>query len=265
VSGIAFAEVLRVNTALQRLYVERNTLTDESAVRFATALEANSTLAVLSLADNELHDGTADALLKAMQVNTTLSHLDIGCNDFGCQAYVHLMKMIEQKQRLLAANIEEIAQRHINWLKEEEVRLFQLRSEIRQRTAEVASAREVSAASTETLKEMVTEKKAQADAARATLEELDKNLAATENLRRQSAALNEFQGYFSKRQAALGALGKKNAMLEQTKAQIKRGLSEVEQRRDDTRDQLRAIIGDVMRAKALIREEEQMEALQAQQ
>jgi Ran GTPase-activating protein (RanGAP) involved in mRNA processing and transport len=281
VAGGSFAEVIRANATLQRLYLEQNTLTDGSGIGIAMALEANATLAVLSLADNELRDGTAGALLKALQVNTTLSHLDVGCNDFGCHSYVHLTKMIEQKQRLLAANVEELAQRHINWLKEEEVRLFQLRAEIRRRTAEVASARQVSADSTELLLQLITENKAQAEAARARIEELDALLAAAEGLRRQkmaefkarqaelehrqAAALGEFQACFGKKQAAFGAVTKKNILLEQLKNQKKKELSEVEQRRDNARDQLRALVEDALRAKALMLHEEQMDAARAKQ
>jgi Ran GTPase-activating protein (RanGAP) involved in mRNA processing and transport len=184
VSGVAFAEVIRVNTSLQRLYLEQGTLTDISGVLIAGALETNITLASLSLADNELKDVTADAILKAFQINTTLSHLNVNCNDFGCHAYVQLTKTIEQKQRLLAANVEEVAQRHINWLKEEEMRLFQIRGKIRQLTADVAAATEVSEASSESLKQMEVDKKTEMENARITIEELDERIVEVESLRR---------------------------------------------------------------------------------
>jgi Ran GTPase-activating protein (RanGAP) involved in mRNA processing and transport len=281
VSGTGIAEVIRVNTALQRLYLEQNTLTDVSGVAIANALEVNRTLAVLSLADNELRDASAEALLKALAANTTLSHLDIGCNDFGCHSYVTLTKTIEQKQRLLAANVAELAQRHIKWLKEEEVRLFELRTEIRQRTSEVAAAKELSTDTRALLRQIIAEKKQETEEARARIDELDEQFAETENLRRekmvefkalvaelehrQGIAMGEFNNCFGRKQAAFGAVTKKRIQFEEQKSLRKRQLSEIEQRRDNAREQLRAIVEDIMRAKGLMIQEEQMEALKRQE
>jgi hypothetical protein len=137
VSAKEFAEVIKTHPALLRFYMGENSITDVAGVPIANALETNTILAVLSMPNNELTDDTALAILKALSTNTTVNTLDIGWNDFGCQVYVQLAHMIEQHQRQLSLNVEEMAMRHISWLKEEEKRLFQFRADIREKVEEI--------------------------------------------------------------------------------------------------------------------------------
>jgi Ran GTPase-activating protein (RanGAP) involved in mRNA processing and transport len=139
VGAIALADVLQNHPSLQRLYLGDNSITDEGGVPLITALKENTTLALLELGDNELKDETALVLLQFLEKNTTLADIGIAQNDFGFQTYDRLRRAIEARLRTLNSKIEGVANKHIEFLKGEERRLMELRKDIGVSEADYAS------------------------------------------------------------------------------------------------------------------------------
>lgn len=139
-SGIEFAQVISLHPFLQKFYLAENSLSDVSGIEIANSLCQNKTLVVLSLSNNELRDDSAYALLEALNINSTIADLNVDFNDFGPDSYVDLAKKIEEHKQILNSNVAELAMKKIDWLKEEEGRLFQYREDIKDMQNEVASA-----------------------------------------------------------------------------------------------------------------------------
>ena len=76
----ALAVMLRTNTSLLAIDVNRNQLGDAGAAALAFGLEGNATLRTLSVRDNGIAAEGADRLLVALGVNTTLTQLGIDGN-----------------------------------------------------------------------------------------------------------------------------------------------------------------------------------------
>ncbi len=76
----ALAAVLRVNTALQTLYLGRNQITDAGAGGIAAALRENKSLRTLCLHYNQITDAGAGELAAALRENTALQTLYLGSN-----------------------------------------------------------------------------------------------------------------------------------------------------------------------------------------
>jgi len=75
VESIAIGLSENNQTALERLYLGRNSVGDNGVIAFADILEANTSLKVLGLAENEITNIGARALLSAMNVNVTLCEI----------------------------------------------------------------------------------------------------------------------------------------------------------------------------------------------
>jgi len=143
-AAVYISEVISTHPSLSRLYLSSNTITDKGGVLIAKALENNSILTYLSLKNNELKDLTSEALIVSFKKNCTLADIDLSYNDFGYRSYVQLMKVIDSHKRALSSNVATLALKHIDFLKEEEQKLFKYRDDIVQREFAVADAEEQS-------------------------------------------------------------------------------------------------------------------------
>ena len=76
----ALAVMLRTNTSLLAMDVNRNRLGDAGAAALAGGLEGNTTLRTLSVRDNDIAADGANRLLVALGVNTTLTQLGLDGN-----------------------------------------------------------------------------------------------------------------------------------------------------------------------------------------
>lgn len=74
------AEVLQSNTALKKLLLPSNEVTDKTACAVAEVLKSNSSLKTLSLSNNEIRNEGAMQLAGMLRVNSTLTSLDLFCN-----------------------------------------------------------------------------------------------------------------------------------------------------------------------------------------
>ena len=129
-STTILAEALIDHKSLQNLYLSSNNITDKSGVLIAKSLENNITLSYLSLKNNELNDLTSNALIKTLKINLTINDIDLSYNDFSYKSYVDLMKALDLHKQKINSNISGFAQKHINWLKKEEQKLFNYKDEI---------------------------------------------------------------------------------------------------------------------------------------
>jgi hypothetical protein len=238
-------------------------------------------LMVLSMPNNELRDETALAILRALSTNTTINTLDIGWNDFGCQVYVQLTRMIEQHQRQLSLNVEEMAMRHISWLKQEERRLFQFRADIREKVQEIGFVTAHRTEKAESLASYKREKLEEVQRAEAENEQLDGAMSGVGDTRkvklaeyhelrqeleeRQGKALGEYQGFATRRQSMVMINAKKTAAVAELERETAREVAALRKRIDDAREQLTSAVRDVLQAKAAILESEAMEALRQQE
>jgi len=80
VEAIIIAEFLKRNTALKRLDLARNSISDSGACALALALRENSTLEYLNLESNVVAEKGGKALSEAVQANSTLQYLNVMYN-----------------------------------------------------------------------------------------------------------------------------------------------------------------------------------------
>ncbi|XP_072035842.1 leucine-rich repeat-containing protein 34-like [Amphiura filiformis] len=97
-SLIAFATVLNHNTTLKALCVNRPLLfshQEETTVHMSRMLKVNSTLAELHLQKCDLRDFGAERLVETLVHNVGLKYLDVRCNRItrdGAKQFAHLLK-----------------------------------------------------------------------------------------------------------------------------------------------------------------------------
>jgi Ran GTPase-activating protein (RanGAP) involved in mRNA processing and transport len=168
----AIAAAIREHLSLQRLYLAANKITDAGGVILGKALCENKNIVIFSLRNNELKDDTADALLEALAVNTTIYGLEFSYNDFSYRSYVKLTQTIEEHKRTLSSNVAEIAARHIEWLRDEERRLFDYRREIKAEEVAVENITQQRDLKREELANLTKRKQAETDAVQAELNEV---------------------------------------------------------------------------------------------
>jgi hypothetical protein len=104
-SGIAaIAEVLKLNTSLQRLKLKWNRIGDSGAAAIAEALKLNTSLQRLNLDGNEIGDSGATAIAEALTLNASLQELSLYKNeigDSGAAAIAEALKRNTSLQRLI--------------------------------------------------------------------------------------------------------------------------------------------------------------------
>jgi len=86
----AIAEVLKENTALEKLDLSDNLITDSGAMALAEALEENEHLTEINLKQNKISDAGALAFAKMLRVNSTLRILNLRANKIRREGYEEL-------------------------------------------------------------------------------------------------------------------------------------------------------------------------------
>jgi hypothetical protein len=89
------AELLRDNTIVQHLLVQKNDLKAAGANYIADMLKVNKTLTLLDLSENGIEAKGAAALIDGLKVNTACQHLFVQNNDLraaGAQAFGNMLK-----------------------------------------------------------------------------------------------------------------------------------------------------------------------------
>jgi Ran GTPase-activating protein (RanGAP) involved in mRNA processing and transport len=76
------ADMLKVNTSICQLSLERHELTDNDAIALAEMLKVNRTLQSLNLEGNRIGDKGIVAIAEALKSNTSLRELKVGGNKF---------------------------------------------------------------------------------------------------------------------------------------------------------------------------------------
>ena len=139
IGATSISELLFVQTDLNKLYLDKNNISDEGGMKIFQALEGNRSLGLISLNNNSMKDGTANAIIRTLKNNTTIGDIDVSMNDFSYRSYVKVNQLIEEHKKTLNSNITDVAERHVDWLKSEERRLFQFREDIKEQEAIVDS------------------------------------------------------------------------------------------------------------------------------
>src|SRR3989338_3338945 len=80
---MTIAEALKLNSTLTSLYLQKNSLWENSGLAIAEALKFNSTLTTLELSRNSLGMNSGLAIAEALKFNSTLTSLDLRWNLFG--------------------------------------------------------------------------------------------------------------------------------------------------------------------------------------
>jgi Ran GTPase-activating protein (RanGAP) involved in mRNA processing and transport len=269
----AWAAAIGENQFLQRFYVVGNKITDVGGVLLGKALAQNKSLVIFSLRNNELKDDTADALLEAIAVNNTVSDIDVTYNDFSYRSYIKLTQTIEEHKRTLNSNIAEVAGRHIEWLKDEERRLFDYRAQIKQQQEAVESitgTRDLKRVELQNLKQRTQEEtneiQANLDEIRAKYDEISEerrvqqqayNDAKLQLELKQSAASQTFQTLAAKRQSAHTRLLRAEAKKKETFEGNAKRINDLKQQLNDLREQLQATIEETLEAKKALLESEE--------
>jgi hypothetical protein len=271
----AIAEVLRTHPALQRLYLEDNGLTDNSGVAIARALAGNNVLVMLDLRNNELKDATAVALLEALEKNTTIADIEIAYNDFGFDAFVRSKRTIEQHKRELSSDIGAVAAKHVGYLRTQEQRLTQCRSEIARKESELVERKNEK-------EELIQKRKKEQKEAAAQLAEAEKKLAKVQikydNVfeqrrqkqrefnalrltldKRESEAIAEMQKSIVKRQNLQARVGHSEAKKLYADLKTGRTLGDLRATKEKMQNRLRALIDDVRASKLAQIEKERKE------
>lgn len=129
--ALAFAECFKYNNTLQKLHLDHNKITDTGGAEIFRQLENNTSLVHISISSNELKDDTAEVLMETLKKNTTLSEINIAMNDFSYRSYIKTEHAIEEHKKELNSKIVDVAEKHVEWLKSEEQKLFQYRADIK--------------------------------------------------------------------------------------------------------------------------------------
>lgn len=273
-SGIEFAHVISVHPSLQKLYLAENSLSDESGIEIANALCGNITLVVLSLSNNELRDDSAYALLDTLSVNSTISDLNVDYNDFGPNAYVDLSKKIEEHKRILNSNVADLAMKKIDWLKEEEGRLFQYNEDIKDMQKEISSALNEFDTKEDELKELCSLKEKEIDEMNEQYEEIMKkhdNIVSIRNdktrehrhtinlLEKQKfEAAAQLKNLSTQRQILMVQRNRKKESLKQLKSDQESEISGLLKKKEELQNQIKCAIHEILRKKQeMINQEEE--------
>jgi Ran GTPase-activating protein (RanGAP) involved in mRNA processing and transport len=274
-SASIFAGIIGEKCSLQRFYVATNHITDVGGVLLGKALATNKNVVVLSLRNNELRDETAAAILESLAVNTTVADLDISYNDFSYRAYVKLSQTIEEHKRTLNSNVAEIAGRHIEWLKEEERRLFDFRDQIREQEGAVAAITSERNLKQQGLANLKQAKQEETDRIQGELDEIRAKYDEISEERRsqqqdfnevkmaaelkQGAALATYQNLAAKRQQLQTRLSRTETKKKEQFSENEKMLAGLRQELHDAREQLHAAIADTVAAKKMLLDEEERE------
>ena len=89
------AEAIQVNTALQKLNISHNEISDDGAIAFSECLKTNTTLIELDMSWNNITCKGASVIVEAIQVNTALQKLNISkteISDDGVIAFSECLK-----------------------------------------------------------------------------------------------------------------------------------------------------------------------------
>lgn len=138
----SLATVITNHKKLQKLILAQNKITDKGGVDIAKAIEHNESLSILSLSDNELKDKSAEVILVSLKNNLHIVDLDVSYNDFGCMYYVLLQRMMEEHRKMLNSNVHDVVEKHIDYLKEQEQKLFKTKEEIATKEENIVDAQE---------------------------------------------------------------------------------------------------------------------------
>jgi chromosome segregation ATPase len=269
----AFAAAISTNPSLQRLYLASNKITDNGGALLGKALMQNKNLAVFSLRNNELRDATAEALLECLAANTTVSDLDVSYNDFSYRASVKLMQTIEDHKKALNSNVADIAARHVEWLREEEERLFDYRAEIQRqeaaienitrrrddRLAELARLKAQMQAETDQTQAELAEVRAQYD----TLSDERRDLQQDYNNRKQDIEMRQavcaatFHTLATKRQYAQVRVSRAESRRREVTEEHKNLMHKLKQEMINLYDQLQAAVQDALSAQVMMLEQEE--------
>lgn len=95
-----FAEVLKVNTALQKVSLYRTRIGNKGGMAIAEALKVNSTLQILELGYNGIGQRAAAVFAEALTENTSLVSLDLKGNDIGGAGAAVLANMLRVNNTL---------------------------------------------------------------------------------------------------------------------------------------------------------------------
>ena len=271
--AVALAGVIATHPSLQKLYLGTNRITDTGGVQLAQALTHNTNLVVFSMRNNDLKDDTADALLEALVTNTTLNELDVTYNNFSYKSYVKLSQTIDEHKRTISSNVAEVAERHIEWLKEEEQKLFEFRDEIRKqeeiieatmgernlKQQELANLKRMKQDETDKIQEnlnaVIAEYEGLVEERRAEQQNFNDQKLRMDS--KQSVALSNYQTLAAKRQNAQSRLAKAEQKRKEQFDTNSEMIAGLKQQLRDLRDQLQSVIGDNLTAKKLMIEEEE--------
>ncbi|KAK8892361.1 hypothetical protein M9Y10_029587 [Tritrichomonas musculus] len=186
----SIAQMIETHPNLQRLILAQNKITDEGGYPIATALAQNTSLSHLSLSDNELKDKTADAILTSLRTNKTIADIDVSYNDFSCMSYVLLKRMIEEHKRTLNSNVHEIVEKHIEYLKGEEQKLFDCRNEIKLKEENIIEANDTFEQRKIDLVDLTQTKTAEIDQAEIDLKNIKEKYLEVTELQREKSRLH---------------------------------------------------------------------------
>jgi chromosome segregation ATPase len=186
-----------------------------------------------------------------------------------------LSQTIEEHKRTLNSNVADVATRHIDWLKEEERRLFSYRDEIKKQEGAVASITAERDMKRIELANLKQRKQAETDQAQSELDDIRAKYDEVSEERRtqqqefndvkmqlemkQAAALSTFQNLATKRQQLQSRLSRTEAQKREQIDQNAKLIASLKQELIDLRDQLHASIDNTLTAKKMLLEDEERE------
>ncbi|KAL9964233.1 hypothetical protein ACROYT_G027845 [Oculina patagonica] len=99
-NAASFAEAIKVNTTLMRLYLISNNIADAGAALLAEAIKVNTALTCLNLNRNNIADAGAASLAEAIKVNATLTQLDLNSNSIADAGAATLAEAVKVNRTL---------------------------------------------------------------------------------------------------------------------------------------------------------------------
>ena len=103
--AITIAEVIQVNTTLQKLNISNNKISDDAVAAISDCLKFNTSLQELNISHNCITNGGIKLIAQAIQINSTLQNINISKNHMFTEGLLYFMEAVTNNCTLQIVNI----------------------------------------------------------------------------------------------------------------------------------------------------------------
>ena len=255
---VAIKNLIVNSKSLRKLYLNGNSIGDETGEMLAEALPLNPYFAFLSFKNCELRDRTADAFISVIQQRKPIAECDFQCNNFSYKAFSRLTSMIEYNKQQVFSSVAQIAEKKINEMATDENHLIEMKKELETKRSENKALEFNYSTNTESFEEFrmqreksiveAKEKLKEAEAKYKEIIEVRKNKMdefsdlKNELDRKERKLIEEKQNATNFKFYAEGRLKRANAKKDEANIKVGDSLSALEIERQELKDRLKELL-----------------------